>query len=218
MEGLSSMRCRATRAMAVVATQATGARQQAAPTARVHATPSHRMNHPAPLILLAIGCLALGVWGTRHYTRWRMRRRMARMRQAGRRGEARAERWLRAHGFSIESEQVARACTVRVNGSAVSFDVRADYLVRDPKGALAVVEVKTGAAADPRATGTRRQLFEYAAVYGVQDVYLFDGSAEQLLHLEFLEPAGPRGRPRGGRLVWILLGFAVGALVATRVG
>lgn len=177
------------------------------------------MTRLAPLpLLLALGGIALGVWGARRYARWRRRRRMARMRETGRRGEASAERWLRAHGFTIESGQVTRSCTVQVNGSAMSFDVRADYLVRDSRGTLAVVEVKTGAAADPRATATRRQLFEYAAVYGVQDVYLFDGSAERLLHLEFVAPFAARGRPRAGRLLWIALGVAVGALVGVGVG
>lgn len=135
------------------------------------------------------------------------------MRQAGRRGEERAERWLRSNGFRIDTDQARRTCNVKINGAPATFEVRADFLVRNPKGEPAVVEVKTGASADPRSSATRRQIFEYASVYGVKHVYLFDGTNEKLMHLEFAEhPALPGGRVRlGFGLLAFLIGAGVGA-------
>jgi Holliday junction resolvase-like predicted endonuclease len=155
--------------------------------------------------------LVLGLWLYQRFARWRSRWRMARMRKTGREGEQRAERWLRSNGFRIETDQARRTCRVKINGEPATFEVRADFLVKNPRGELAVVEVKTGASADPRSSATRRQIFEYAAVYGVKDIYLFDGTQERLMHLEFLE--GPGRSPAGlggGGLRWLLVGALLG--------
>lgn len=140
---------------------------------------------------------------------------MAQVRVAGRQGEERAERWLQANGFRIESNQARRSCTVRVNGQPMTFEVQADFLVLDPRGESAVVEVKTGASADPKSAATRRQIFEYAAIYGVKNVYLFDGTTERLMHLEFAGRTSLVGLPhRRNLLPWVLAGFVVGLLAA----
>jgi len=159
-------------------------------------------------VAYAVFFLVLGIWIYRRFSRWNSNRKMARMRKAGREGEERAERWLRSNGFRIETDQARRTCNVKINGAAATFDVRADFLVRNPKGERAVVEVKTGASADPRSSATRRQIFEYASVYGVKHVYLFDGTNEKLMHLEFAEPLGVPGAKR--RLPFWLLSFVVG--------
>ncbi len=57
--------------------------------------------------------------------------------------------------------------------------MRADYLV-ERHGVRAVVDVKTGAVANPSSRGTRRQILEYAWVYGVSEAYLFDADEERL--------------------------------------
>lgn len=166
-------------------------------------------------VAVALFFIALGVWGYRRFERWRSRRRMAQMRVAGRQGEVRAERWLRANGFRIESDQARRSCTVSVNGQPMTFEVRADFLVQDPRGESAVVEVKTGASADPKSAATRRQIFEYAAIYGVKNVYLFDGTTDRLMHLEFVDQPSLVGLPR--RRIWLpwgLAGFVAGVLAA----
>lgn len=166
-------------------------------------------------ILFALFFLLLGVGGYRRFSRWRSNRQMAKMRKAGRQGEERAERWLRSNGFRIETDQARRTCNVKINGTSATFEVRADFLVRNPKGERAVVEVKTGASADPRSSATRRQIFEYASVYGVKHVYLFDGSNEKLMHLEFAERPGiPGGKGHmGAGLLWLLVGFGLGVLL-----
>lgn len=161
--------------------------------------------------LLTLCLIALSIWGYRQFERSRRRRAMARMRATGKQGEVRASRWLRANGFHIASTQVRRTCTLQVDGIARTFEVRTDFLVVDPRGRLAVVEVKTGASADPTSSATRRQILEYASVYGVQDVYLFDGSQERLMHLEFAnQPRGVLVVSSEGWFHWLLLGFVSG--------
>jgi hypothetical protein len=155
----------------------------------------------------------ISIWGYRQFERWRRRRAMALMRAAGRKGEVRAERWLRANGFSIVSDQVQRTCTLHVDGIARTFEVRADFLVEDPRGRLAVVEVKTGASASPTSSTTRRQILEYASVYGVQDVYLFDGSQERLMHMEFAnQPSGALVVSSEDWFRWFFLGLVAGGV------
>ncbi len=99
-----------------------------------------------------------------------------------RHSERSARAWLEANGFRILEEQATRTAELIVNGTAQPFIVRADYLVaRD--GVRAVVEVKTGAVADPANRATRRQVLEYAWVYDVDAVYLFDADDERLIEI-----------------------------------
>jgi len=93
-----------------------------------------------------------------------------------------ARGWLERNGFTIVDEQVSQLSYLIVNGEESPFTVRADYLV-EREGVRAIVEVKTGAVADPSSRGTRRQILEYAQVYGVSDVYLFDADSQRLHHI-----------------------------------
>jgi hypothetical protein len=77
--------------------------------------------------------------------------------------------------------------------------------------------VKTGAVADPSSRGTRRQILEYAQVYGVPEVYLFDADAQQLHHIGI--PQTVSARTRSDWSAWSVaavfaVGTALGALVA----
>jgi hypothetical protein len=170
-----------------------------------------------PWALLAGLFVLLGVLLQRRITRWLSALRMRRMRKAGREGEERAQRWLLRNGFRIDSDQARRECQILVDGTPDTFQVRADFLVRDPRGRTAVVEVKTGESASPRSSATRRQILEYAAVYGVRDVYLFDGTQEKLMHLEFVGTP-PTSAPRGGAacakawFIGVLMGLGAAAV------
>lgn len=124
-------------------------------------------------------CLVVGAWIGGRVRRFWLRRRLARQWGHARRGEQQARGWLERHGFTVLDEQVSRASLLVVDGEDAPFTVRADYLV-ERDGVRAVVEVKTGAVANPSSRGTRRQILEYAWVYGVSEVYLFDADEERL--------------------------------------
>lgn len=137
------------------------------------------LNRPWLMVAVLVLGIALGVWlGSRVRRSW-MRRQLARRWSRARRGEEQARGWLERNGFTVLDEQVNRPSFLIVDGEESPFTVRADYLV-ERNGVRAVVEVKTGAVADPSSRGTRRQILEYAWVYGVSEVYLFDADAQRL--------------------------------------
>jgi Holliday junction resolvase-like predicted endonuclease len=103
-------------------------------------------------------------------------------------GEALAERWLAAQGYRVLERQLSRRCQMHINGRVAEYDVRADLLVQMGEE-VAVVEVKTGEAADPRLPSTRRQLREYCAVFEVDHIYLFDANTSRLHKVEFPDPS-----------------------------
>lgn len=166
-----------------------------------------------PWLLVALFALGIvvGLWlGNRVRRSW-VRRRLARRWRHARRGEEQARGWLERNGFTIIDEQVSQSSYLVVNGEESPFSVRADYLV-ERDGVRAIVEVKTGAVADPSSRGTRRQILEYAQVYGVSDVYLFDADAQQLHHIGV--PAAAEATPEQGNAWWIAVAFVAGAGVA----
>lgn len=138
---------------------------------------------PWLIAALALLCVSMGVWLGLTFRRWWFRRVLARRFGHARRGEADARGWLARNGFTVIEEQAARTTFLLVDGEELPFTVRADYLV-ERLGRQAIVEVKTGAAADPATRDTRRQILEYAWVFGVSDIYLFDADAEQLRQIE----------------------------------
>ncbi|MHB1312373.1 MAG: hypothetical protein ACYC3L_10170 [Gemmatimonadaceae bacterium] len=162
------------------------------------------------LTLLALG-IALGVWLGGRVRRFWLRRRLARQWTRARRGEEQARPWLERHGFTVLDEQVNQPAFLDVNGEASPFTVRADYLV-ERHGVRAVVEVKTGAVADPSSRGTRRQILEYAWVYGVSEVYLFDADAERLHRIGI--PASVAASAPAPWMSWpVVMAFAIGAVL-----
>ncbi len=129
----------------------------------------------------------------RAWKAWLLRRRM----RGAASGEELAERWLAARGHRVLERQVTRRCVMWVDGVETPYDLRADLLV-EIAGERVLVEVKTGDAADARATATRRQLREYAAEFGVERLYLFDATRQRLHAVEFDTHNGlaPRGVER----------------------
>ena len=142
----------------------------------------------------------------RWIVRWSLRRRFRR----GIEGEARAKRFLEGRGFRILAEQPELEASMKVDGRVMGYRVRADFLVKKGRR-RAVVEVKTGArAVDPASPRTRRQIHEYARLYDVDDVYLFDAEEGVLRRIEL-----PGERAGGGpRWLWWLSGVAAGAGMA----
>lgn len=81
------------------------------------------------------------------------------------RGEERAKKLLKAHGYHILDDQVSHCIEVEVDGSERTYDIRADFLVRR-QGRTYVAEVKTGKIVPNLSHGpTRRQLLEYTLAY-----------------------------------------------------
>lgn len=144
------------------------------------------MRDPRVISALALLAAVLLVLLTLRIRRWWKARLLGARMDVAAEGEVLAERWLVANGYRILERQASRRCIMHINGRVAEYDVRADLLVeRDERRLL--VEVKTGEAADPRFPATRRQLREYASVFEVDAVYLFDASNQRLHQIEFVE-------------------------------
>lgn len=146
---------------------------------------------PVPLALWAWALLAvivaLGIAAAALLVRrWARALALRRRFRSASAAEMRAERQLVRDGWTIVTRQVVRRGVVHVDGEPVPFDVRAD-LVAERDGERVLIEIKTGDAADPMATATRRQLLEYCAVFGVSALYLFDADRERLVHVRFAD-------------------------------
>lgn len=99
------------------------------------------------------------------------RRRRGRVASAG---EREAERLLERAGYRVVDRQVRARFSISVDGVANEVEVRVDLLV-SRGGKTMVAEVKTGdMAPDPTHPPTRRQLLEYAIVFGAEEVLLVD--------------------------------------------
>jgi hypothetical protein len=120
---------------------------------------------------------------------WRLRRwwqavRLGQRRRQGARGESAAVRLLRDAGYQIiEDQETATGC-ILVDGEPHTFGVRPDAIV-ERDGRRQVAEVKTGGAASIDARATRRQLLEYAYVFGVDGVLLVDMAAQRIHEVDF---------------------------------
>ncbi|MGD0523548.1 MAG: hypothetical protein ABSE49_00315 [Polyangiaceae bacterium] len=147
---------------------------------------------------------------------WALRDRAAR----GAEGEARAEKLLRAAGYSVVARQAAGSWTVHSDGAPLEVGLRADYIVaRD--GRRFVAEVKTGRLAPRLETAaTRRQLLEYRFAFEVDGVLLVDADAARVSAIEFASHHSARSADAGGGssarwLVALVVGAALGAGIVT---
>lgn len=123
-------------------------------------------------VLLA---LVYGVRTGIRLSRWILSRRPARSRRLGADGARRALALLERKGWSVLETEVVREGTVEVDGRLETFIVRVDALVMR-RGCIFVAEAKGGLlSASIRHRGTRRQLLEYAHVFGAHGVLLVDG-------------------------------------------
>lgn len=157
-------------------------------------------------VFLVVGTLLGGVlrgWLTNHKRALRFRK--------GREGEARARAELLRRGFTIVAEQPRLEGYMSIDGERRVFTVRADFLVKRG-GERAIVEVKTGKKApDPAYPATRRQLFEYAHLFGVDALFLLDGEKLTLVRVEFDAPSP--GSRHLSPLFWIAGGVSVALLL-----
>lgn len=134
----------------------------------------------ALLLVLLLGLL-LGRWlsarGRAHDSQRRNR--------VAQDGEHEAEAILAASGYEVVDRQVRARFAYRVDGEETEVEVRADLLVRR-RGRTLVAEVKTGQSApDPTYPPTRRQLLEYATVFGADEVLLVDVPARAIRVVSF---------------------------------
>lgn len=120
--------------------------------------------------------LLLGIWLGNRFAAWRVRRRIARHRKLGRKGEARAIALLEKAGYTIEAEQASSHLEVEVDGVVETWLVRADFIV-SRRGARFVAETKGGeTSASVGTAATRRQLLEYTLAFDTDGILLVDAA------------------------------------------
>lgn len=138
-----------------------------------------------PFLLAAVLVVVAGVLIGLGLAEARVRRRTARSRKLGRAGAQRALRLLERAGYRVVDTEVSAAGVLRVDGERIEFRVRADAIVRR-WGRRYVAEFKGGAvAARIENRATRRQLLEYAAVFGTRRILLVDAAAGRIRRVEF---------------------------------
>ncbi len=162
---------------------------------------------------LAAALGALGAWGV---GRWVRRRRLRRRFERGRQAEGEAVRLLQGSGYRVLGEQVEGGYELRVAGEPQTVRLRVDLLV-ERRGRCYLVEVKTGAAASPRAAATRRQMLEYRHAFPeVDGILLADMEQRQILAVDFGgETAVARWR---ARLASVGVGALLGAAASLLAG
>lgn len=141
--------------------------------------------------------LALGVRAGIRLSRWILARHPARSRRLGEKGGRRAIALLRHHGWNVLETEVVREGVVEVDGHDEPFVVRVDALV-ERRGRIWVAEAKGGfLSATVHHRGTRRQLLEYAHVFGADGVLLVDARRGRIHVVRFpapLQRAAPGAR------------------------
>jgi hypothetical protein len=135
------------------------------------------MASPASLLAVLVAALLLGGLLGRAWSRRRIRRRLGHHRQLGSHGAARGLELLTRVGYRVVATEVTREGAVHVDGRAERFVVRADALV-ERGGRHFVAEFKgASVSASVLHRSTRRQLLEYALVFGVAGVLLVDAAS-----------------------------------------
>jgi hypothetical protein len=137
------------------------------------------------VIVFGLAALVLIVAAlTLRAARWLDRRRRQARATRALDGEDDSEALLEEAGYEILGRQVAGELTLVVDGEAIGFGLRADFLVaRD--GARFVAEVKTGERAPRLGYGpTRRQLLEYVLAFEVCGAVLVDADTGALTVVE----------------------------------
>lgn len=141
-------------------------------------------------------CLAVGFRAGIRLARRLLARRSARARRVGAAGAARALDLLRRAGFAVLATEVHREGVVELDGRPERFVVRADALVAR-RGVVWVAEVKGGEdSASVHDRTTRRQLLEYAHVFGAEGVLLVDARGGRIHVVRF--PQTVPGTPVAG--------------------
>lgn len=139
------------------------------------------------IILLCLLCVISGIAVLKWYLHYSMRKKMVRRVRRAAEGEKNAQKYLRDHGFTILDEQVHIEKKISVDGTALPFTLRADFIVKKG-GHRAVVDAKSGTeAADPANPDTRRRMFEYGCYYDVDEVYIYDDIKKCLKKIVFTD-------------------------------
>jgi len=165
-------------------------------------------------LVILILATTLGAWCYRTVSRWWRRLLTQRRFKKGHKGEERARAYLVRNGYKILGEEVTIQPYMWIDGKKVQYTVRADYLT-EKKGIRSIFEVKTGTAAHFKERTTRRQIREYAAVYDVDEVCLYDGNTDRHHTICFDTPPVPV--TRSSRFSIWLFGCICGALVGAFV-
>lgn len=146
---------------------------------------------PEALLLPVLLLLALGVRGGLRLARGVLAARTARARRLGADGTRQALALLQREGWRVLRTEVVEEAVVEVDGRPLRYVVRADALV-ERRGVVWVAEVKGGdASASVADRGTRRQLLEYAHVFGAEGVLLVEARRGRVHVVRF--PWRPHG-------------------------
>lgn len=165
------------------------------------------MNHD---VLLASAAAVVGAIIAGQAARWLDRRARRRRAQRAVSGERQATSLLEGAGFRVVARQVRGKARVQVDGAWTEKEVRVDFIARRALRRW-LVEVKTGAGADPAHEGTRRQLREYAEVFGIRRVLLVDMNEGRIMRVRF---PPPKRRGAAALAFGLLAGLALGAALA----
>ncbi len=160
------------------------------------------MQHTSPLVfvLCLVLFLAVGLLVGLALARRRVAGNAATSRKLGRRGRDKALKLLRRYGFELLDEEVTAPGLVQVDSRLEEFTVRADALVRRKRRTY-VAEFKGGPVSSSiHNRATRRQLLEYACVFGTDGVLLVDSDGGRIHYVRFVSAAHKKGQPLVGSL------------------
>ena len=164
------------------------------------------------IILIAVltgAALLVGAYFCFRFLRFLEKRRTAKMRKQGAKGEKKAYHFLKKHGFTIIEEQPERNAVLYVDGKALEYRIRADFMV-ERNGVYSIVEVKTGRkATNPASSHTRRQLFEYSHLYHVDQLLFFNAETGKLNEITF----GNEITKDKNKFTPVFITFIIGVLV-----
>lgn len=142
--------------------------------------------HLSVLLLLTIFFIYIG-WRANQLWKvfifWQQRR-------LGRRGEAKAQKLLKRHGYKIIDSQLTLSGRIYVDNEPLNFHIRPDYLV-ESDGIKYLAEIKTGEAASPTDRLTRRQLIEYASLTNSNTIILVDATEGRIMKVNLHDKDTP---------------------------
>jgi hypothetical protein len=164
------------------------------------------------IILLCLLSVISGIAVLKWYLHYSMQKKMSRRVRRAAAGEKNAQKYLREHGFTIIDEQVHIKKKIAVDGAALPFTLRADFIVKKGRH-RGVVDAKSGIeAADPSNPETRRRMFEYGCYYDVDEVYIYDDIKKCLKKIVFTDAAL-------GKTGWklFLIGMIAGGLCCSAI-
>lgn len=135
--------------------------------------------------LVALLVLTAGFYLGIRLARLVLARRAARTRRVGQKGGRKALALLESAGFRVLETEVTRRGVLEIDGESLAYHVRADAIVERRRRRY-VAEFKGGGDVS-RITHrrTRRQLLEYAYLFGVDAVLLVDANRGRIHQVRF---------------------------------